>query len=572
MTRNVHILGITAGLLLILNSTLTAQGWESIPTPVTANLILYEMSFPAGQNDIGYTGGASLTYNGKGKILKTTDQGSTWEVIWENNGNGTGVSSIFFFTPEHGLAGTQGGNLMTTYDGGQTWSSFDIDLNSDQGDIIDLEFWDDLHGVLATQYEGVYTTSNGGASWTKASTFFIAYDLAYATASTVFAVGNSVNIYRSFDGGMSWELNYDGPGFAVALGVHFADANNGLVTSEEGNIFVTHNGGSNWTNYVVSGQFGLMRGAWVFNENDMYATGTPGQVYKTNDGGVNWTADSPFDPDPSYYKILFTENGNGFVCGSGSSGGTILRKLALNATVAGTTDVSCNGLADGAIQITVTGGALPYAFSWSNGSALEDQTGLPAGNYTCTITDGDGDVEIVGPIPISEPPAIETSSVVVDESADGANDGSIDLTVTGGTPPYTFSWSNGATTEDLQNLPDGTYCVTITDSHFCVQEYCATVVAGPNSTGEINGLTVLVVAPNPVGEENLMVEMQFEGKKEVELCLANALGQVIRSINLENTDHVQTQFRMSGLSAGVYFLRVTSVEDQQQIVMRVVRQ
>ena len=566
---------VAMGIALFLNFDLSAQNWESIPTPVSTNLILYEMSFPAGQSDVGYTGGSSVTYNGKGKILKTTDQGSTWEVIYESDVNGTGVSSIFFQTTDHGFAGTQGGNLMTTTDGGANWDLADIDPVNDQGDIIDIEFYDASHGVLSTQYEGVYYTTDGGASWTASAFFFIGYDIVYADAMTLFAVGNGQKIYKSTDGGVNWTLNFDGPGFTtVALGVHFSDVNNGLVTSEEGAVFVTHDSGATWNNYTVAGQFGLMRGAWVLNENEMYAAGTPGQVYKTVDGGVNWTADSPFDPNPSYYKILFTDNGTGFVCGSGSTGGTILRKLpemVLTVNIDGTTDVNCNGGADGTIQITVSGGTPPYTFAWSNGAETEDVTNLVAGDYTCMITDTDGTITL-GPITISEPPAIGSSSVVVDESTDGANDGSIDLTVTGGTAPYIYSWSNGADTEDLENLPDGTYCVTITDSNFCEFTDCATVMAGPNMVGEIDGLTGLVVSPNPVGAQDLVVDVQFSGIKDVEIRLVNVLGQEFYQLRLDGAAHVQAQIGMEAFPAGIYLIHITSTGDHQQVVKRVVKQ
>ncbi|MBK7410018.1 MAG: hypothetical protein IPJ40_19390 [Saprospirales bacterium] len=513
-------------------------------------------------------------FEGKGKILKTTDQGSIWEVIYESDVNGTGVSSIFFQTTDHGFAGTQGGNLMTTTDGGANWDVADIDPVNDQGDIIDIEFYDALNGVCATQYGGIYYTADGGASWTVGINSFIAQDIAYADATTLFAVGNGQKIYKSTDGGVNWTLNYDGPGFfEVALGVHFSDSNNGLVTSEEGAVFVTHDGGATWNNYTVANQFGLMRGAWVFNENDMYATGTPGQVYKTVDGGVNWTEDSQVNPNPSYYKILFTDNGTGFVCGSGSMGGTIFRKLpamVLSANLDGTTDVSCNGDADGAIQVTVSGGTPPYTFAWSNGADTEDVTGLVAGEYTCMITDADGSITL-GPITISEPPAIGASFMVVDESVAGANDGSIDLTVTGGTAPYIYSWSNGVNTEDLENLPDGTYCVTVTDGNFCEYTGCFTVMAGPNSIEKIDGLTGLAVSPNPVGAQDLMVDMQFSGVKDLEIRLVNTLGQEFYHLSLEGVTHVQAQIGMAAFPAGIYWLHITSTSDRQQVVKRVVK-
>jgi hypothetical protein len=78
---------------------------------------------------------------------------------------------------------------------------------------------------------------------------------------------------------------------------------------------------------VVDGQFGLMRGVHYITADEVYIAATPGAVYKSENGGLDWDLDSPFDFDPSYYEVIFTSNGTGFVSGSGSTGGTILRKL-----------------------------------------------------------------------------------------------------------------------------------------------------------------------------------------------------------------------------------------------------
>ena len=550
---------------------LHAQGWETISTPVTTNLILYDISFPDGQDNIGFTGGSNVTYNGKGKILKTTDQGSNWEVIYESDVNGTGVTSIFFLTTEHGFAGLMGGNVMITTDGGLNWSSSDIDPLTDQGEVGDLEFFDANNGVAVTIWGGIYTTTDGGASWTVATTNYIGgHDVAYADANTLFAVGNDQKIYKSIDGGKNWSQIYSGTFQQINLGVHFADANNGLVTSEEGAVFVTADGGNTWNNYTVAGQFGLMRGAWVLDENNMYATGTPGQVFKTVDGGMNWTMDSPVDPNPSYYKIKFTANGTGFVCGSGSTGGTILRKLALS--VSGeTTNVSCNGGADGAVTLIVSGGEDPYTFFWSNGETSQTITGLTAGSYTCTITDSNGTTVVSDDFVITEPSAIDASTVVTDESIAGFEDGAIDLSINGGSGGYTYLWSNGASTQNIGNLAPGEYCVTITDSNGCQQTICATVLDGPLAVNSIEDLKVFTISPNPVTDSDLLVELQFSSNKDIQISLINALGQEVYFSKQLNVTDFSTQINTSTFSTGVYFLRVTSLKDNQIVTKRIIK-
>lgn len=304
-----------------------SQEWVSIDTPVSENLIIYDISFPTGQNDVGFAVGSNVTYNGQGTVLKTVDGGLTWEVVWESADSGTGMESVYFLNTMIGYVGTMGGDIMKTTNGGTDWTSFDFDDDADQGSVLDIEFFDNSNGVLCTQWGGVYISSNSGSTWNPGAGIVNLQDLCYADATTLFGAQNGETIRKSTDGGMTWSTSYTGSNmFAATLGVHFSDIDNGLVTSEEGTVFVTHNSGDSWEEQSVPGQFGLMRGAWVFDADLMYATGTPGQVYVTEDGGDNWVTDSEIDFDPSYYKIKFTENGTGFVVGSGGNGGTILRK------------------------------------------------------------------------------------------------------------------------------------------------------------------------------------------------------------------------------------------------------
>ncbi len=313
-----------------------AQNWTNIPTPVTTNLILYDIDFPSAQNAVGYAGGSNVTYNGHGTLLKTVDAGATWTVAWSSTANGTGITAVHFLSTDTGFAGTQGGNLMKTVDGGVTWTSTDFDPANDQGDVNDVKFHDSNKGVLTTAYSGTYFTTDGGATWVPATTnpSMSQYAVCYADATTLFSCGNNQSIYKSTDGGATWTSSYQGAFQSVSLGIDFVDANNGMVTSEEGAYFKTTDGGASWTPGIIPDQYGLMRGVVMLDLGNMFVCATPGQVFRTVDGGTTWTDDSGMDFDPSYYSILFTPDGTGFVSGSGATGGTILKRTPLTTAVA----------------------------------------------------------------------------------------------------------------------------------------------------------------------------------------------------------------------------------------------
>lgn len=153
-------------------------------------------------------------------------------------------------------------------------------------------------------------------------------------------------------------------------------------------------------------------------------------------------------------------------------------KISATAVV---TDVKCYGSSTGAIDLTVKDGLAPFIYSWSNGATTEDLAGVPAGTYTVTVTDANKCSTTAANIVVAQPAAaISASSSVTNISAYGANDGAINVTVSGGTPAYAFLWSNGATTEDISGLAPGTYSVTITDANGCSTELKDILVEQPD--------------------------------------------------------------------------------------------
>ena len=139
-------------------------------------------------------------------------------------------------------------------------------------------------------------------------------------------------------------------------------------------------------------------------------------------------------------------------------------------------DASCAGGSDGIARALGNGGTPPYSYQWSNGSTLADNAGVPAGNYQVTIVDAAG-CTASGSTTVQAAPGISLQFGVTDESVAGAADGAIQLGVSGGTPPYTFEWSNDASSKNINNLQAGTYVVTVTDSNGCSATGSATVEA-----------------------------------------------------------------------------------------------
>ena len=169
-------------------------------------------------------------------------------------------------------------------------------------------------------------------------------------------------------------------------------------------------------------------------------------------------------------------------------------------------DASCAGVCDGEIDVSVSGGAGPFDYQWSNGSNTEDLTGLCAGAYDLTITDANGCSTTVTAT-VNEPPAL---SVQIDAQTNvdcqGASTGAVTVSGVGGTPAYSYSWSTGATGNSLTGLTAGMYIVTATDSQGCTASLTVTItepallLANASATGETgNGANDGTATAAPAG-------------------------------------------------------------------------
>ncbi|MCC7301045.1 MAG: gliding motility-associated C-terminal domain-containing protein [Bacteroidia bacterium] len=167
---------------------------------------------------------------------------------------------------------------------------------------------------------------------------------------------------------------------------------------------------------------------------------------------------------------------------------TITQPGQLLATASALVNVTCAGGTNGSAGVNPAGGTPPYSYLWSPSSqTLQTATGLAAGIYTVTITDVNGcsttaTVTVTQPAPMSAPTTTAADTC-------GMSTGSVNVNVTGGTGPYTYSWApvngNGAA---LGNLNGGTYTVTITDANGCTTTATGTVnsLAGPTAAFTVN--------------------------------------------------------------------------------------
>lgn len=198
------------------------------------------------------------------------------------------------------------------------------------------------------------------------------------------------------------------------------------------------------------------------------AGGTTPYIYDWSNGSTN--ASNGYLSEGTYTITVTDQNG----C-TATTSATIIQPEGYLTSSGITTNINCHGGNNGAINITTTSGTPPYNFQWSTGETIEDLSTLSAGDYTITISDANGCL-LVNQYHVVQPAAtlgasIEPTAVSCFNELTGA----LNLTVTGGTSPFTYSWNNGATTENLSALATGTYTVNITDELGCTTSATANV-------------------------------------------------------------------------------------------------
>lgn len=187
--------------------------------------------------------------------------------------------------------------------------------------------------------------------------------------------------------------------------------------------------------------------------------GTPGYTYEWSNGGLTAT-------------ITGLAPGNYTVTVGDANGCTAVQAVTVNSfncnitSNTAFTNITCNGANNGTAALNLTGAVDPIAYAWSNGAITSSVSGLSPGTYTVNATDANG-CPVTASVSISEPTVLAANATSTNETAAGANDGTATAQPTGGSPAYSYLWSNNEITATISNLPAGTYSVVVTDQNGC---------------------------------------------------------------------------------------------------------
>ena len=210
-------------------------------------------------------------------------------------------------------------------------------------------------------------------------------------------------------------------------------------------------------------------------------------------GGVDTVASSSIFPTgvpAGIYPFVISDSNNCSIADT-----VIINQPApLNAAFSANNLTAC-GLTDGSIDVSTSGGTPPYIYNWSNGDSTEDISNLSSGQYILNVIDSNG-CSFTDTIIITQPSnnLILTASVSNYNGYDISCNGGIDSVtafVSGGTPGYTFLWSDGQTSPTAKNLIAGSYSVTVTDTNSCDYTISVNLTEPPVLSNNISSSNVL---------------------------------------------------------------------------------
>jgi len=153
----------------------------------------------------------------------------------------------------------------------------------------------------------------------------------------------------------------------------------------------------------------------------------------------------------------------------------IIAPIALSTAFIQTKNPLCNGSSDGSILIETYGGTPPYSYVWDSGAKLPKARGLSQGTYGVLITDKNGCITDASTL-LKDPELLETNlELLGDVSCKDGNDGSLKLTITGGTQPYDIQWFKEENqlsyiSNDISNQRTGQYQAVVTDKNGCIDQ------------------------------------------------------------------------------------------------------
>lgn len=364
---------------------------------------------------------------------------------------------------------------------------------------------------------------------------------------TVAGSGGTPGYQYSIDGGATWQGSGTFTGLANGSYTITIEDANGCQSTVNGNVIQPNPVGLAVVS-TTDATCGLANGSFEVSGSG----GTPGYQY-SDDGGATWQGSGIFNGVAAGSYTITVEDANGCQ----TTVNVVINDLSgITASITAQVDVTCNGGNDGSVTVTASGSVAPYQYSIDGGTTWQGSgmfNGLSAGSYTVIAEDANG-CQFPVAVTIVEPTAVVGSlDATVDVTCNGATDGEVTVSATGGTTPYQYSIDGGATWQGSGNftgLGAGAVTVTIEDANGCLTTVNATI----NEPSAVTGNTTL------------LVDVSCSGGSDGEFTVAGSGGTSPYQYSTDGGTTWQPTGNFTGLTAGNYTVTIEDANGCQTTV------
>ena len=400
---------------------------------------------------------------------------------------------------------------------------------------------DSIGGLASGSYS--VTVTNGGCTASTTVTIATSVGTTFTTSTTATTCGNA-------NGSATASLT------SIAHNPTYMWNNNGNTATINGlasgtyTVTVTNNGCSATASVSVAPSTGLSistssTAAVCIQQNGTATVSETNPVSPTYAWSNNGTTAQITGLAAGIYTVTVTDAG----CSSTLSV-TVAQSSGTLSSIANHTSEPCYGEALAQASVTASGGTPNYSYAWSNNQSGASISGLTAGTYIVSVTDQAGclsadTVVVTQPAPVHI--VVSSTNITAQQTLGSATVDSI----TGGTTPYTVSWSNGVSGVNDTSLPAGTYVATVTDSNGC--KVTDTVkITKTNGIVTVDGGIAFSIYPNPARTE--VVVSLHSTYTDAVVSLTDVLGMTLVSTHMTASPLTMD---LTPYSSGIYFIEVS---------------